>query len=181
MKEAGCTDVFFGLESGSQVIIDAMGKGFTIDQAIKAFKWAKEAGLTVFAHTILGFPGETRETACETIKLVEKLDPDDASYYIATAFPGTPLWDEVIENGWLLITDFDKYDTATPTFKNPNLGTNELRKIREEAFQSFYLRPKHILKVFVKGGVYRSAETRLILGHLRRAVKAKISSNNPQS
>ena len=81
MKEAGCTDVFFGLESGSQVIINAMNKGFTIDQAIKAFKWAKEAGLTVFAHTILGFPGETRETARETIKLVEKIDPDDCLLY----------------------------------------------------------------------------------------------------
>ena len=181
MKEAGCTDVFFGLESGSQVIINAMNKGFTIDQAIKAFKWAKEAGLTVFAHTILGFPGETRETARETIKLVEKLDPDDASYYIATAFPGTPLWDKVTNNGWLQITDFDKYDTATPTFTNPNLSANELREIREEAFQSFYLRPRHVLKAFLKGGVYRSAETRLVLAHLRRAVKTKMSSNNPKS
>jgi anaerobic magnesium-protoporphyrin IX monomethyl ester cyclase len=181
MKEAGCTDVWFGVESGSQLIINAMDKGFTIEQTIKAFKWAKEAGLTVFAHTILGFPGETRETAWETIKLIEKLEPDDTSYYIATAFPGTPLWDDVIDNGWLQITDFDKYDTATPTFTNPQLGMNELREIREEAFQRFYLRPKHILKAFLKGGVYRSTETRLVLAHLRRAVKAKISSNNPQS
>jgi len=93
-----------------------------------------------FAHTILGFPGETRETAWETIKFVEKLDPDDTAYYIATPFPGTPLWDEVIDHGWLQVTDFDKYDTATPTFTNPNLGMDELRDIREKAFQRFYLR-----------------------------------------
>jgi anaerobic magnesium-protoporphyrin IX monomethyl ester cyclase len=175
MKQSGCTDVFFGVESGSQLVLDAMNKGIKIEQTIKAYKWAKEVGLMTFAHTILGFPGETRETAWETIKFVEKLDPDDTAYYIATPFPGTPLWDEVIDHGWLQVTDFDKYDTATPTFTNPNIGMDELRDIREKAFQRFYLRPKHILKAFIKGGVYRSAETRLVLAHLRRAVKAKVS------
>jgi len=178
MKESGCTDVWFGVESGSQLVLNAIDKGIKIEQTIKAFKWAKEVGLMTFADTILGFPGETRETAWETIKFVEKLDPDDTAYYIATPFPGTPLYDEVKDNGWLQITDFDKYDTATPTFKNPKLEMNELREIREKAFQRFYLRPKHILRAFVKGGVYRSAETRLVLAHLRRAVKAKLSLNN---
>jgi len=175
MKEAGCTDVWFGVESGSQLIINAMDKGFKIEQTIKAFKWAKEVGLMTFADTMLGFPGETRETAWETIKLVEKLDPDDVAYYIATPYPGTPLYDEVKDNGWLQITDFDKYDTATPTFTNPKLEANELREIREKAFQRFYLRPKYMLSVFVKSGVYGSALKRLVLAHLLRAVKAKLS------
>jgi anaerobic magnesium-protoporphyrin IX monomethyl ester cyclase len=177
MKEAGCTDVWFGVESGSQVVINAMDKGFNIEQTTKAFKWAKEAGLMTFADTILGFPGESKETAWETIKFVEKLDPDDAAYYIATPYPGTPLYDEVKDNGWLQITDFDKYDTATPTFTNPKLEMNELREIREKAFQRFYLRPKYMFSVFIRarGGAYGPALTRLVLAHLRRAIKAKLS------
>ena len=174
MKEAGCTDVWFGVESGSQLVIDAMDKGFKIEQTIKAFEWAKEVGLMTISDTLLGFPGESRETAWETIKFVEKLEPDDVAYYIATPYPGTPLYDEVKDNGWLQITDFDKYDTATPTFTNPTLEMNELREIREKAFQRFYLRPKYMLNVFLKGGVYGHASKRLVLAHLRRAVKAKL-------
>lgn len=177
MKEAGCTDVWFGVESGSQLVINAMDKGFNIEKTVKAFKWAKEAGLMIVSDTILGFPGETRETAWETIRFVEKLEPDDVAYYIATPYPGTPLYDEVKDNGWLQITDFDKYDTATPTFTNPNLDTKELLKIREEAFQRFYLRPKYMLSVFLRvhGGVYGFASKKLILAHLRRAARAKLS------
>ena len=175
MKEAGCTDVWFGVEAGTQLIINAMDKGFKIEQTIKAFEWAKEVGLMTVAHVILGFPGESRETAWETVKFVEKLDPDNVAYYIATPYPGTPLYDEVKDNGWLQITDFDKYDTATPTFMNPKLGANELREIREKAFQRFYLRPRYMLSVFVKGGVYGPASIRIVLANLLGAVKDKLS------
>jgi radical SAM superfamily enzyme YgiQ (UPF0313 family) len=126
------------------------------------------------ANVILGFPTETRETAWETINFVEKLNPDDVGYFIATPYPGTPMYEQVRDNGSLKITDFDKYDTATPTFEIPQLSMKELRKIREQAFQSFYLRPKYILNVLFKGGVYGSASTKLVLAHLRRAAGAKL-------
>jgi radical SAM superfamily enzyme YgiQ (UPF0313 family) len=175
MKQAGCTDVWFGVESGSQRVINAMDKGILIEQTERAFKWAKEVGLMTVANVILGFPTETKETAWETIKLVEKLNPNDVGYYIATPYPGTPMYENVKEKGLLKITDFDKYDTATPTFEIPTLSMKELREIREQAFQRFYLRPTYILNVLVKGGVYGSASTRLVLAHLRRAIKSKFS------
>ncbi len=181
MKEAGCTDVWFGVESGSQFVINAMDKGIKIEQTMRAFKWAKEVRLMTVANVILGFPTESRETAWETVRFVEKLDPNDVGYYIATPYPGTPMYDQVKDNGWLKITDFDKYDTATPTFTMPKLEMKELREIREKAFQRFYLRPKYMLTVFVKGGVYGSASTRLVLAHLRRAAKSKLLPNKGQS
>ena len=173
MKEAGCIAVWFGVESGSQRVIDAMGKGFSLAQTMSAFKWAKEVGLMTIASTILGFPGETKETALKTIKLVEKISPDDVGYYIATPYPGTPMYDLVKENGWLKITDFDKYDTATPIFETPTLTMQELREIREQAFQRFYLRPTYVLHMFAKGGVYGFSSTRTAFAHLLRAVKSK--------
>jgi radical SAM superfamily enzyme YgiQ (UPF0313 family) len=180
MKKSGCTDVWFGVESGSQFVINAMDKGIKLEQTQLAFKLAKEVGLMTVANVVLGFPTETRETAWETVKFVEKLEPDDVGYYIATPYPGTPMYDQVKDNGWLQTFDFDKYDTATPTFKMPNLEMSELREIREQAFQRFYLRPKYMVSVLIKGGVYGSASKRLVLAHLRRAVRAKLSFNSPQ-
>jgi anaerobic magnesium-protoporphyrin IX monomethyl ester cyclase len=174
MKEAGCIAVWFGVESGSQQVLDDMGKGFSIAQTIRAAKWAKEAGLMTVASVILGFPGETKETAWKTIKLVEKINPNDVGYYIATPYPGTPLYDFVKENGWLKITDFDKYDTATPTFEIPKLSMKELREIREKAFQRFYLRPTYVLQMFAKGGMYGFSASRTALAHLLRAAKSKL-------
>ncbi|MFX0094258.1 MAG: B12-binding domain-containing radical SAM protein, partial [Candidatus Hodarchaeota archaeon] len=77
MREAGCIAVWFGVEAGSQRVIDAMKKGFTPNKTKKAFKLAKEAGLITIASVVLGFPGETQESAWETIRLVEKINPDD--------------------------------------------------------------------------------------------------------
>ena len=174
MRDAGCYAIWFGVESGSQRVIDFMGKGFTLDQAVRAFKWAKEAGLMVVAHVILGFPGETRESAWETVKLVEKLNPDDVGYYIATPYPGTPMYDYVEKMGWLKVHDFDKYDTANPIIETPMFGIKELRAIREKAFRSFYLRPTYVLRMFSKGGVYGFSATRTAFSYLFRTIKSKL-------
>jgi radical SAM superfamily enzyme YgiQ (UPF0313 family) len=175
MRQAGCIAVWFGVESGSQRVIDAMSKGISIAQTMRAVKWAKEVGLMTVTSAILGFPGETKESAWETIKLVEKMDPDDVGYYIATPYPGTPMYDLVKEKGWLKTNDFDKYDTATPVFETPTLTAQELREIREQAFQRFYIRPTHIIHIFSKGGLYGFSLTRTALAHLLRAIKSKLS------
>ena len=176
MRQAGCIAVWFGVESGSKKVLNSMGKGFSLAQTKRAFKWAKEAGLMTVAGVILGFPGETKETAWETIRFVKELNPNDVGFYIATPYPGTPLYDEVKANGSLRITDFNKYDTATPIFEIPTLSMQELTEIREKAFQTFYLSPAYFvsaLGMFKKGKMWGLGATRLILAHLRRAIIAK--------
>ena len=173
MKDAGCIAVWFGVEAGSQQVIDAMGKGFTANRTKTAFKLAQETGLMTIASVVLGFPGETRESALETIKFIEEINPDDVGYYIATPYPGTPMAENVKKMGWLRVTDFDKYDTATPIFELPTLSMEEVREIREKAFHRFYLRPTYILRMFAKGGTYGFSATKTALAHLIRAIKAK--------
>ena len=174
MKEAGCIAVWFGVESGSQPVLNAMQKGISPAQTMRAFKLAKEVGLMTVAGVILGFPGETKETAWETVKFVERVSPDDVGYYIATPYPGTPLYESVKEKGLLKITDFDKYDTATLVFENPNLSPQELKDIREQAFQRFYLRPAYFFSMIGKGRFWSFSIIRTIFAHFRRAVKLKI-------
>ena len=141
MKNAGCISVWFGVESGTQQVLDAMKKGITPELTIKVLGWVRELGLKPVPNVILGFPGETKQSAWKTIKFVEKIAPDEVGFYnVATPFPGTPMYDMVKEKGWLRITDFDQYDTTHPTFETPQLSMKELGKLREGAFHHYYLR-----------------------------------------
>jgi anaerobic magnesium-protoporphyrin IX monomethyl ester cyclase len=179
MREAGCVAVWFGIESGSQPVLNVMGKGISLAQTIRAFKWAKEAGLKPNPNVILGFPGETEKTAWETIKFVKRLTPDYMGCYtVATPYPGTPMYDLVKKNGWLKVTDFNKYDTATPTFETPTLSMKELGKIYEQAFQSYYLHPTYVLRMFVKGGTYGFSAARTAFVDLLTAIRSKLQRDN---
>jgi anaerobic magnesium-protoporphyrin IX monomethyl ester cyclase len=174
MRDAGCVSVWSGVESGSQEVLDAMHKGITIEQTMRVFGWIRELGLKPAPNVILGFPGETKESAWKTIKFVEKISPDEVGFYnIATPFPGTPLYDKVKKNGWLKVTNFDKYDTVTPIYETPWLSMKELKKIREQAFHHFYLRPTYISHMFSKGWMYGFAALRTAFAHLLAVVKAK--------
>jgi len=175
MKEAGCVSVWFGVESGSQQVLDAMKKGISPELTTQVFGWVMEVGLKPVPNVILGFPGETKKSAWETIKFVEKISPDDVGFYnVATPFPGTPMYDSVKENGWLRVTDFDKYDTTTPIFETPWLSIKELGKLREAAFHHFYLRPGYFLHNFRKRKFWSLSTALTVLVHLKGSLKLKL-------
>jgi radical SAM superfamily enzyme YgiQ (UPF0313 family) len=175
MRKAGCIAVWFGVESGCQMIIDKMHKKFKIEQTRRAFKMAHDVGLMTVASVILGFPGETEETAWETINFVKSLNPVDVGFYIATPYPGTPLYDMVKEKGWLKTEDFDKYDTATPVFETPYLSMEKLKEIRFKAYQKFYIRPSYVIKMLMKGGVYGVSTVKTSIAYLLRTLHLKLS------
>jgi anaerobic magnesium-protoporphyrin IX monomethyl ester cyclase len=174
MKEAGCVAVWFSVESSSQKLLDAMGKGFTAGQAAKAFRWAREVGLITVASVLLGHPGETKESAWETVKFVEELDPDDVGYNIVTPYPGIPLTDYVKKMGWLRVYDFDKYDTQTPTFETPMMSMEELREIRENALKRFYLRPNYVFRMLTRRGLYGRSSSRTAMAWFLRTIKSRL-------
>jgi radical SAM superfamily enzyme YgiQ (UPF0313 family) len=175
MKEAGCISMWFGVESGSQQVLDAMKKGISPELTTQVFGWVMEVGLKPVPNVILGFPGETMKSAWETIKFVEKISPDDVGFYnVATPFPGTPMYDSVKENGWLRVTDFDKYDTTTPIFETPWLSLRELGKLREAAFHHFYLRPGYFLHNFRKRKFWSLSNALTVLVHLKGSLKLKL-------
>jgi anaerobic magnesium-protoporphyrin IX monomethyl ester cyclase len=176
MKETGCADIWFGIESGSKKVLEAMKKGITPEQTIRAFKWAKEVGIKTNPNVVLGTPGETKETALETIRFVERLIPDHLGCYtVATPYPGTPMYDYVKEKGWLRVTDFDKYDNATPIFETPMLSLKELREIYDQVPLSFYFRPTYLIRMFAKGGTHGIIATRTACAYLILAIKSKLS------
>jgi anaerobic magnesium-protoporphyrin IX monomethyl ester cyclase len=146
MKDSGCVSFWCGLESGTQQVLDAMKKGITPELTEKVLGWVREVGMRPVPNVILGFPGETKQSAWDTIKFVEKVAPDMVGFYnVATPFPGTPMYDLVKANGWLRVTDFDKYDTTRPIFETPQLSMKELGKLREGAFHHYYLRRAYFM------------------------------------
>jgi anaerobic magnesium-protoporphyrin IX monomethyl ester cyclase len=175
MRDAGCFCVWLGVESGSEKILGAMNKSIKLDQTRKAFKTANKVGLMTIANTVIGFPGETEQTARETIRFVKELNPDSVGFYVATPYPGTPMYEQVKEKGWLRVTDFDKYDTAIPTFETPWLSMEKLAKIRYKAYQEFYLRPGYVLKMMQRGGVYGRAGLKTSAAYALRAMHIRLS------
>jgi len=175
MQDAGCIAVWLGVESGSEAILTAMNKRIKLDQTRLAYKTAHDIGLMTIANTVLGFPGETEQTARKTINFVKELNPDDVGFYVATPYPGTPMYDQVIKNGWLRVTDFNKYDTATPTFETPWLSIEKLAEIRYKAYQEFYLRPGYVLKMMRRGGTYGISAVKTSAAYALRAMHIKLS------
>ena len=165
MREANCQQVFFGVESGCQKILDAVNKGTTVEQNEKAIRLAKDAGLFVSVSVIIGYPGETKEMLQETIDLIRKAEPDDVYICVATPYPGTELRRVVEEMGWEMSNDWGQYDTITPVFANPNLLAEEVRKLRTSFYNSFYS-PKYVLRHLFKMNFYSRVMARTAMNHI---------------
>jgi radical SAM superfamily enzyme YgiQ (UPF0313 family) len=150
MANAGCQSIFFGVESGDQNILNNMGKGITVEQIRKAFNWAKKAGLKTVASIILFYPGETKFTVQKTLSFVKELDPDLVQFCIATPFPGTEFYDELLKQGLIQEFDWSRFDVLTPVFALNGFTALEMKKIWSKAYMSFYLRPAYLLKRLIK-------------------------------
>ena len=175
MHDAGCITIWFGVESGSERILDQMHKKIKPEGVRAAFKMSQKAGMMTIASAVIGFPGETEETAWETINFINSLNPDDIGFYVATPYPGTPMYEQVVKNGWLRVTDFNKYDTATPTFETPELSMEKIREIKYKAHQKFYLRPSYVFKMMRKGGTYGRSGLKTSAAYALRYMHIKLS------
>jgi anaerobic magnesium-protoporphyrin IX monomethyl ester cyclase len=92
MKRAGCEMIFFGVESGSQQMLDKMNRMMTIEQIVAGTTAAKKAGLKIHAFMMVGFPGENYESLRLTIDFLKELNPDEFSFTVAYPLPGTELF-----------------------------------------------------------------------------------------
>ena len=165
MRETNCQQIFFGVESGCQEILDALRNKTSIEQTMNAIKWAKEAGLIVAISVMVGYPGETKETLKQTLDFVEKTKPDDVYLSVATPYPGTELRRLVEDMGLKISTDWGLYDTLTPVFENPQLSAEDIRRIRTEFYDSFYS-PIYVLHHLFKRNFYGRIMARTAVNHL---------------
>jgi anaerobic magnesium-protoporphyrin IX monomethyl ester cyclase len=95
LKSAGCAEVWMGVESGSQVVLNAMDKGLTLPSVIAARSRLKEAGIRACYFLQFGYPGETWTELQETIGFVRETRPDDIGISFSYPLPGTAFYERV--------------------------------------------------------------------------------------
>jgi radical SAM superfamily enzyme YgiQ (UPF0313 family) len=147
---AGCKALTLGIESGSQKILNNIKKGITVQQSLRTIRLCKKHDLEIQAHLIFGLPGETKETIKETIKFINKANPDYANFYCAVPFPGTEFWDYVIKNNYLLTRDWSKFEINNAIISYPNLKATEIQNAKKMAFIKFYFRQNKIAEILNK-------------------------------
>lgn len=98
MKNAGCEVIWFGVEKGSQKMLDYLNKRITISQIREAFKLCKKNGIRAGASFMIGIPGETMDDVYQTIDFACKLDPDFAWFNIFNGTPTSPMYEYVVQN-----------------------------------------------------------------------------------
>ena len=151
MKRGNCRQVLYGLESGSQAILDASRKGITLEQSERAIRLTREAGLQSMAYFILGLPGETADTIRETVRFAKRIAPDYVNFHIATPFPGTDLYDQAVANNWLTSTNWDDFEEeGSSVMQAGELTPAELTAAQRQAMRAFYLRPTRLFRELVR-------------------------------
>jgi len=118
MKEAGCTWLLFGVESAALEILKTIKKGTTPDKIRKGTKLATEAGIKVFNSFILGLPGESPDTARQSLAFAKELDQDYGAKYgfhLLSPLPGTELYERPKDYGLRILSrNWAKYDANEP-------------------------------------------------------------------
>lgn len=148
MKEAGCRLIIVGYESGSQEILNGISKGTTVEQNMEFAERARFSGLLVHGCFMAGNPGETSGTLEKTFSMAVKLAPDTAQFFPVMAYPGTRLYIEYREKGFLQTESFDRWVTPEGLHNCvvdlPGLPAETLVEWCNEARKRFYLRPSYL-------------------------------------
>ncbi len=113
LKRSGCYRINFGVESGSQKVLDYLQKGIKVEQIEETFRLAKKHGISTFAYIMIGTPIETASDYEETESLIRKIKPDHLHCSICTPMPETYLYRTLLGEG-LISEDYWRSYASAP-------------------------------------------------------------------
>ncbi len=150
MARAGCHTIQFGVESPTDEILKYINKQISNDQVKHVFRTCRKLGIRTLAHYVIGFPGETPETAEATIRYAIELDSDFASFNVATPKVGTPFREEAVAQGWTdasmdVVLDNSR---SMPVVNVGTISPEDVQRYRNRAILKFHLRPRYIWRTF---------------------------------
>ena len=153
IKRAGCYQLVFGIESGSQRILDLVKKGTSPEQAKESVRLCKDVGIKTKAYYMFGFPTETVQEMEQTLEHARELNTDVACFLLVKAYPGTEMYRQLAEQygedrlrGYSHLQtevdlpeagNFDKYHIRN-TSSISTLSNQELVKMLRKAYNLYY-------------------------------------------
>ncbi len=151
MKRAGCYLLGLGVESGSQTILDNAKKRQTVEDVRRAVACCKKVGIQTMGHFIFGLPGESQQTAEQTIRFMLDLDLDYMQCYCAVPYPKTELGELAKAKGWIRADRWSQYDFGGDSIMNTDqLTCEEVTLFRKKAFRRFYFRPTYVFRQMLR-------------------------------
>jgi len=143
LRENGLRLLLVGYESGNQQILHNIKKGMRIEVAKKFTADCHKLGITIHGTFILGLPGESRETIEETIRFATEINPHTIQVSLAAPYPGTFLYNQAVENGWLDAEHaelIDEHGVQIAPLHYPHLSHTEIFNSVEVFYKRFYFR-----------------------------------------
>ena len=150
LKDNGLRLLLVGYESGNQQILYNIKKGMRIDVARRFTKDCHELGIKIHGTFILGLPGESQETIQETIKFATDINPHTIQVSLAAPYPGTFLYKQAMENGWLDVKNaelIDDHGIQIAPLTYPHLAHTEIFDNVETFYKKFYFRAPKIASI----------------------------------
>jgi anaerobic magnesium-protoporphyrin IX monomethyl ester cyclase len=186
MAASGCKKIDFGVESGSERILELNQKLVTRSRVVTVFEEAKRAGILRTAYLMLGsHVDETPEEVQLTRQLAKEIEPDFLTFTIACPYPGTELWNECKERGFLDLLPSGRPDWAqygyyprVPPWRFTHFTSQQMVDTQKRFLQAFYLRPSFAWKSLKKVRSFEHLKALVVAGldvshFLRRHVGAR--------
>jgi len=154
MGRAGFRFVLYGLESANQKTLDRLDKNLKVGQLEPVLHWAKEAGLNPSLTAMVGYPWETKADAQRTLNFAKEMFKkgcaDSLQATIVTPYPGTPLFAEAQEKGWLKTLDWGRYDMREPILKT-EMSEEEIKGLVRGFFYKSIFSPRFFFRKLREG------------------------------
>ena len=150
MKDNGLRLLLVGYESGNQQILFNIKKGMRVEFARRFTRDCHDLGIMIHGTFILGLPGETRETMRETLEFAKEINPHTIQVSLAAPYPGTFLYRQAKENGWLYHEESElltEQGTQIAALNYPHLSHSEIFEAVEDFYRKFYFRPSKIAAI----------------------------------
>jgi hopanoid biosynthesis associated radical SAM protein HpnJ len=150
LRDNGLRLLLVGYESGNQQILHNIKKGMRVEVAREFTKNCHELGIKIHGTFILGLPGETKETIQETIRFAQEINPHTLQVSLAAPYPGTALFQQATENGWLDESNaelLDENGVQIAPLHYPHLSHTEIFNSVEEFYKKFYFRAPKIASI----------------------------------
>ena len=148
MKENGLRLLLVGYESGDDQILLNIRKGLRTDIARRFSDDCRKLSIRIHGTFILGLPGETRETMENTIRYAKEINPHTIQVSLAAPYPGTTLYRQAVDNGWLeenkVINLVSAQGVQLAAIGYPHLSREEIHQGLETFYKRFYFRPSKI-------------------------------------